>query len=229
MVLAGRERLGERARRVLLALRGGHTRARPPARSLTHTRTHTHTHTRTHTHTHKAWCRRAPRAQCASAGRQLHQAGGAAPPRPPPVRPPGAAAAEQRRQPLRPPGGGARDPRSPGEVARAPGYPRLQARGVVGEAGWRAEVRADTYLEAAGAEGFPVESGPAGRPAVEGTHSWGADAAARPRPPVCGSGCSNASFLWGSRLLRVEGADSGREVLLERVEKRGPLLALCRV
>lgn len=58
-----RERLGERARRVLLATL---------ARSLTRAQTHTHTHTRTH----KAWCRRAPGAQCASAGRQLHRARG---------------------------------------------------------------------------------------------------------------------------------------------------------
>lgn len=48
MVLAGRERLGERARRVLLALRGGHTRARP----LTHSHTQTLTHTLAHIHTH---------------------------------------------------------------------------------------------------------------------------------------------------------------------------------
>ena len=69
----------------------------------------------------------------------------------------------------------------------------------------------------------------AGRPAVEGAHSWGASAAAHPLPGVCGSVCSNGSFLWGSRLLRVEGADSGREVLLESVEKRGPVLTLCPV
>lgn len=90
-------------------------------------------------------------------------------------------------------------------------------------------MRADTYSEAAGAEGSPGEGGPADPAAVEGMHSWGAGAAARSRPRVYGSGCNNASFLWGSRLLRVEGADSGREVLLERVEKGGPLLALCPV
>lgn len=72
MVLAGRERerkerergrLGERARRVLLATL---------ARSLTRAQTHTHTHTRTH----KAWCRRAPGAQCASAGAAAAQSEG---------------------------------------------------------------------------------------------------------------------------------------------------------
>lgn len=70
MVLAGRER-GEREREA-----GG---ARPPGparhtRPLSHSRTDTHSHT--HTRTHKAWCRRAPGAQCASAGAAAAQSEG---------------------------------------------------------------------------------------------------------------------------------------------------------
>jgi hypothetical protein len=100
-----------------------------PARSLTRTDTHTLTHTHTHTHTHKACRRRAPGAQCASAGRQLHRAGGAAPPRPPAVRPPGAAATATRpRSRLDPRPRGARRPRSPvrGRGGRADSLGRPQ-------------------------------------------------------------------------------------------------------
>lgn len=186
--------------------------SRPPARSLTHTHRHSHTHSHTYTHTHKAWCRRAPRAQCASAGRQLHGAGGAAPPRQPAVRPPGAAAAGQRYEPFRPPGGGARDPLLPGEAAK--GTWRPPAPVTLGQ--WDGRARGH-LLGGRRCRGSPGESGRGGG-AFLGSQRGGVSAA-----PVCGSGCNNASFLRGSRLLRVEGSDSGSEVLLERVERCGPL------
>lgn len=151
MVLAGRERLGERARRVLLALRGGHTRARPPAHSLTHTDTHTHTRTHTHTHTKPGAAARpgptaqAPGGSCTEQGEQRRrgsrQCGLRA------LLPRGSGTSLSAH-----PGEAPATPCSRGRRRRAHGDPRLRSRWGSGT-----DVRADTYSEAAGAGGPPGE------------------------------------------------------------------------
>lgn len=209
MVLAGRERLGERARRVLLALRGGHTRARP----LTHSHTQTLTHTLAHIHTHTQSLV-PPRAQGpvrkrrAAAARSRGSSAAAAA---------GSAASGRccRGAAVRafPPTRGRR-PRPPAPGGGGEGHMATPGSGHAGAVG---RTCARTLTRRPQVPGVPRESGREGG-AFLGSQRGGVSAA-----PVCGSGCNNASFLRGSRLLRVEGSDSGSEVLLERVERCGPL------
>lgn len=184
MVLAGRERerkerergrLGERARRVLLATL---------ARSLTRAQTHTHTHTRTH----KAWCRRAPGAQCASAGAAAAQSEGERRGR------------QQCGLRVPPPSPGSLGDLTLGKLSRV--TPTSQHAG---------RARARTHPEAAGAMGgpSPPKTHTLGMADCRPWVLWLGLVAAGAIVQVS---CRAFEFS------RVGGGGSGREVILERVE-----------